>query len=165
MNLLDAARRVARHYPGGNDALALRLGKSPSTMEKELRGAQGFKLGAEDASEMSVMAHDVGSPHALDFVTELNKRVGLLVVPLPPAIDLDGPQAMQAIAGMSIEAANAISEACQALADHGVCDNELRRFDAALAKMVSAGQAVRALMAGINQAGKPAQMQSDSRRP
>ena len=41
MELHDAVRRMARHYPGGLKALAARLGKSDSTLDKEIRGAQG----------------------------------------------------------------------------------------------------------------------------
>ena len=53
MDLLDSLRRAVRHYPGGTDAVAARLGKSPSTLEKELRGAPQYKMGAVDAAEIA----------------------------------------------------------------------------------------------------------------
>ena len=68
MELNDAVRRMARHYPGGLKALAARLDKSDSTLDKEIRGAYGFKLGLQDAHDLAVMCVDARSPHAMDLL-------------------------------------------------------------------------------------------------
>lgn len=155
MNLLDSVRRMVRAYPGGLEAVAPRLDKSPSTLEKELRGAPGFKLGAEDAAEISAMCFDLGTEHARAYANAFAARVNCLLVPLPPSIDTKCPIAMQALAEASRESAELISEACNSLSDGKVSDNELRRFDGALGELLASAQALRSAMATINSEGKP----------
>jgi len=157
MNILDAARRMARKYPGGVEALALRLDKAPSTLEKEVRGAPGFKLGADDAHEMSKMCHEVGMVDPLAFLTTWAAGMDCLVIPMPPTVGVDGAECMKAVAAAASEASEMIAEACAALADGKVTDNEMRAIDGAIGEMVSSAQALRRTMAAINEAGKPRQ--------
>ena len=99
MDVLDSVRRAVRHYPGGLDAVALRLGKSPSTLEKELRAAPQYKLGAMDAAEIAAMCTQLGTPHALDYPTRLAEHCGATLLPLPQGLQPDSITA-GAVAGL-----------------------------------------------------------------
>ncbi|MBB1601261.1 hypothetical protein A9977_14555 [Variovorax sp. UMC13] len=146
---------MARGYPGGTDAVALRLGKSASTFEKELRGAPGFKLGAEDAADVSAMCMDVQTENAMAYATAIAVRTGCMLVPLPIGIDVNADECMRAAAETSREAAELIAEVLGSLADGNVSDNELARVDRASGELVAAMQAMRRVMAERNKASKP----------
>lgn len=156
MNILDTVRRQVRSYPGGIEAVALRLDKSASTFDKELRGAPGFKLGADDAAEVSVMCLELGTEHAMAYVTALAARTGFMLVPLPIGVDLAADDCMRAVAETSREAAELIGDVVTALADGKVSDNELAKVDRASGELVAAIQAMRRVMAERNRASKPA---------
>jgi len=155
MNILDASRRQARSYPGGIDAVAPRLDKSASTMEKELRGAPGFKWGAFDAAELSRMCTELQTVDALAYPTAVAASSQCLLLPLPsvPAMPLN--ECMLAVAKTSMEAHNLVAEACADLADGGISDNELARVDRKLGELVASAQAMRRAFAALNKAGKP----------
>jgi hypothetical protein len=155
MNIRDSTRHMVRAYPGGVDSIAPRIGKSPKTLEKELLGSPGFKLGAEDAHELQLLCHAAGMPQALVALTNQAAQLDCLLVPMPPSMDVNTSQSMEALAKTSREAAELIAEGCTSLADGKVSDNELKRYDRALAELVVAGQALRSAMAAINEAGKP----------
>ena len=155
MNILDSVRRMCRTYPGGVDAVAPRLDKSPSTLEKELRGAPGFKLGAVDAAEISAMCMELGTEDARAYATALAAQMGCLLVPLPPMLTVQGVECMKALAETSRESAELIAETCASLSDGVVSDNELQRIDRAIAELVGAAQALRGGMAALNESGKP----------
>lgn len=155
MNLLDSVRRMVRSYPGGIDALAPRLSKSPSTLEKELRGAPGFKLGAGDAAEISAMCIELQTEHALAYVTAVAVGSNCMLVLLPAVDDTHGQDCMRVLADTSRTAADLIAEVCSSLADGKVSDNEMARVDKAVGQLVAALQAMRRVMASINRAGKP----------
>lgn len=155
MNILDTVRRMSRSYPGGTDAVAQRLGKSPSTFEKELRGAPGFKLGAEDAADVSAICVELGTEHAIAYATAIAAHCGCMLVPLPVGVDLDADALVRVIAEASKESAELIADSLAAAADGKVSDNELARIDRAAGEMVAAVQSLRRVMAERNQAGKP----------
>jgi hypothetical protein len=155
MNILDTLRLMARSYPGGVEALAQRLFKQPGTLDKELRGARGFKLGACDAAEMSAMCIELQTEHALAYVTTVAVGSNCMLVPLPDAGDLPAGDCMRALADTSRQAADLIAEVCASLADHKVSDNELARVDRASGQVIAAMQTLRRVMAALNRAGKP----------
>lgn len=156
MNILDTVRRQARSYPGGIEAVALRLCKSASTLEKELRGAPGFKLGAEDAAEISAMCVDVGSEHALAYATAVAACMNCMLVPMPADVDTNGSECLRAAAETARQAAQHMSEVFAALADGRVTDNELVTVDRASGRFFAAQQTLRRLLGDLNKAGKPA---------
>lgn len=155
MNILDSARRMARSYPGGVDAVALRLDKSPSTLEKELRGAPGYKLGAEDAADMSAMCIELGTEHAMAYANVIAAHSGCMLVPLPVGMDPAADECMRALAATSRESAELIAEVATALADGQISDNEMIKVDRASGELMAAMQAMRRVMAERNRAGKP----------
>jgi len=155
MNILDTVHRMARSYPGGIEAVALRLAKSPSTLEKELRGASGFKLGADDAAEISAMCMELGTEHASAYANAVAGHMGCMLVPLPVGLELSEDECLRAVAQTSQESAELIAAAISSLADGKVSDNELRTVDRASSDLVAALQGMRRVMAERNLAGKP----------
>jgi hypothetical protein len=155
MNILDTVRRQVRNYPGGIDVVALRLGKSVSTLEKELRGAPGFKLGAEDAAEISAMCVEVRSEHAMAYATVLASRVNSMLLPMPLEADPSDSECYRAACEVSRQAATHLSEVLSALADGRVTDNELLVVDRARGRYFAADQNSRRMLGELNRAGKP----------
>lgn len=156
MNLLDSVRLMARHYPGGTDALAVRLAKSPEVLRKELAGAKGFKLGADDAAEISAMCAEARTEHALGFITAWAQRSGCFVIPIPP---MDGSpvnsEAVHKMADMARESAELLAETSRSLADGRVSDNELERVKREAMHLVASVQGLLSAMAGLNELCKP----------
>lgn len=139
MNLLDAVRRTARHYPGGLEAVALRLHKQLGTLERELRGAPGYKLGAVDAAEIAAMALEVGAEHALAYPNAVAQTVGALLVVLPGAGER-GSATARDVATLMRECAEVVAAVADADADGRVTERELRELDRQWADVVAAGQ-------------------------
>ena len=141
MNLLDSLRRAVRHYPGGLDAVAVRLGKSPSTLDKELRGAQQYKMGADDAVEIAAMCAQLGTEHALEYPTRVAEAVGCTLLQLPT-----GPMTpccaltAASMAELVREFSDVISSAALADADGEISRNELTGVQRHWAELVASGQ-------------------------
>ncbi|MDP3228380.1 MAG: transcriptional regulator [Acidovorax sp.] len=140
MNLLDSLRRAVRHYPGGVDAVAARLGKSPSTLEKELRHAPQFKMGAEDAAEIAAMCMEHGGEFAADYPTRVAEAVGATLFLLPKGIELVDGVTARGVAELMRECADVVSAAATADADGQISKNELDNLQRQWAELVSAGQ-------------------------
>ena len=141
MDILDSVRRSVRHYPGGLGAVALRLGKSPSTLEKELRAAPQYKLGAVDAAEIAAMCSEVGCDHAADYPTRVAEAVGgtLLLLPRVAGVARDDITA-QGVAALVREFSDVVSAAALADADGDISANEIKHVRAQWAELVAAGQ-------------------------
>jgi len=71
MNPCDALRLMVRQYPGGLEVMALRIGKRPEVLRKELAGAEAFKLGLNTAMVISEMCIEAASPNCHDFVNAI----------------------------------------------------------------------------------------------
>ena len=140
MDLLDSLRRAVRHYPGGTDAVAARLGKSPSTLEKELRGAPQYKMGAVDAAEIAAMCVELGSAHGVEYPTRVAEAVGGMLVLLPAGQDGSDAVTGQALAQLMREFADLVTAATSADADGQISKNELADVRAKWAALVADGQ-------------------------
>ena len=158
MELNDAVRRMARHYPGGLKALAARLGKSDSTLDKEIRGAQGFKLGLQDAYDLAVMCVDARSDCAMDLLNLMAQATGHVLLPMPA--ESGGLMTLERLAKLLQECGELVTEVTQGKADGRVCDNELRRCTQQWTEMVAAGQA---LMQGLQEANARTHAQWEAR--
>lgn len=146
MDMLDSVRRSVRHYPGGLDAVAARLGKSPSTLEKELRAAPQYKLGAVDAAEIAAMCVDAGTDHALEYPTRLAEAVGCTLLALPAhGHGLDEVTAA-AVAGLMRDLAGVVTTVTAADRDDEISEREMREISAKWAELVSAGQVLMQMM-------------------
>jgi len=154
MNLLDASRRQVRNYPGGAESCAPRLGKSESTLEKELRGAPGFKWGAIDALELSVMCLDLETPDALAYAEVVAAALNCRLIPLPTMPDVPLTDALLTVATTSESVHALIHEACKDLKDHVVTDNELKQFDRVMGDVFAHLRQMRRAFVALNKAGK-----------
>lgn len=140
MDILDSVRRSARHYPGGVSAVAARLGKSGSTLEKELRAAYGFKLGAIDAAEIAAMCAEQGSDFALDFPTRVAEAVGGTLLLLPRGGERADAVTAQSLARLMREFSEVLNAVADAEADGQVSRNELQSVERLWATLVADGQ-------------------------
>ncbi len=141
MDVLDSVRRAVRHYPGGVEAVAARLGKSPSTLEKELRAAPQYKLGAVDAAEIAAMCVQLGTAHGVDYPTRLAEAVGGTLLLLPADTGGGGDEmTAQAIAGLMREFADMVSVSVQADADDQITANEMANIRREWSELVASGQ-------------------------
>lgn len=140
MDILDSVRRAVRHYPGGVDAVAARLGKSPSTLEKELRAAPQYKLGAVDAAEIAAMCVEQGSDYGLEYPTRIAEAVGATLLVLPRGTDVPDGVTAQTLASLVREFADVVSSATLADADGEISRNELLAVERQWAELVAAGQ-------------------------
>ena len=140
MDLLDSLRRAVRHYPGGTDAVAVRLGKSPSTLEKELRGAPQYKMGAVDAAEIAAMCVELGSAHGVEYPTRVAEAVGGMLVLLPSGHEGSDGVTGLALAQLMREFADLVTAATSADADGQISKNEMDDVRAKWAALVADGQ-------------------------
>lgn len=62
-DIRDAVYRTAHAYPGGAQAMALRLGKAPAALRQELLGVPTHKLGLETAVQIAELAGDYQALH------------------------------------------------------------------------------------------------------
>ena len=155
MNILDASRRQVATYPGGIESCAPRLNnKSPSTLEKELRNAPGFKWGALDALTLSVMSQELGAPDAMAYPEAVAAAMHCMLVPLPTMPDVPLVDAMLTVASTSAAVHKLIAEACEDLADGAVNDNELRRVDRVIGDVMAQMRQMRRAFVALNKAGK-----------
>ena len=153
-NVLDAARRVAKAYPGGIDALALRLTKHPTTLRHELAGAPNYKLGAEDLEEMTQLAMAVSQPNALEALCTLNTNCGQLAIPLPEALAGAGGDTMRRLGEVAKEFSDLVREVSARTADGDVSSNDLKAIDKELSELIGSAHALRADLGRQHEADK-----------
>lgn len=146
---------MVRQYKGGVLAIAGRLGKASETLDKELRGCKGFKLGLDDAAEISAMCHEQGVPEALALLTAWAGSMDCFVLPFEPRAELGADECLRALADASREMHELMSEVMSALADGTVSDNELARIDREAGHLINAVQQLRQVVVARNKAGKP----------
>lgn len=148
MDVMDAAHATAHAYPGGTEALALRLGKAAGAFRQELLGLPTHKLGLATAAQMVELSGDHRIIHALCAAN------GLV------AIAVDGVESRGDMLGMLLDQASASGDFAgairAALADGVITANELADVaDKAMAKIASVQGLLRELRAA-HAAGRPA---------
>lgn len=164
MNCIDAVRRMVAGYPGGREAVALRLGKSPEVLKKELQhGTPHCKLGLLDAVHIAQMCHEVGSADADALavavaaesggtftagVLNLHQNMGLSRLELVS-------HCLRSVAPLSSEGADLVSAVVEAAADGHVSDNELRRIEREALDALQAVQRILEAARAANAASKP----------
>lgn len=150
--VLDAAYFMARDYPGGAEALAQRIGKSPVTFRHELRPPEGgsAKLGVQTLLDAMHLSGD----HRPFFA--MGAELGYLTVPLPAVDDVAGATTIEAVSAVASEFGQYIAEVGRALADGRVSDNELDSVTRELGELTARAQRLQALLVALNAASKPA---------
>lgn len=162
MNLLDAARSLARRIPGGIECLAIRLGKRPSSLRHELAASDAYKLGLEDAELITQFAIEQHVDNPLQILNAFASSCGALVVPLPEILTGAGGT-FEDLASAAKEFAEFVAVTAGAAADGVVTANELRAVDAELAELIGCAQRVRAGLAALHSAAAQRDVYASSR--
>ena len=146
--VLDAAFLLVHDYPGGSESLGPRISKSPTTLSHEVKRTGTAKFGLEDAVKVSVLSGNLGILNA--FAAECS----CLVLPKPHVES--GMDTFHGLADAAREFSEFIASVADAAADGRVTGNELANVDRELSELVARSQAIRAGLAAIYEAGKPA---------
>lgn len=152
MNVLDAAYHTVHDYPGGAEALAVRLGnKRGTSLSHEVRPPVGStaKLGLITAVEIMELSSDYRILNAI--CARLNCAPP---VPLPSLEMCDGT-ATRHVASVAKEFGELMADVARDASDGVITDNELARIGKSFGELVAAGQQLLALLTQINETGKP----------
>lgn len=152
MNVLDAAYHTVHDYPGGAEALAVRLGnKRGTSLSHEVRPPAGStaKLGLLTAVEIMELSGDLRVLNAI--CARLNCAPP---VPLPVAGEEEGCAAALA-AEVARDFAELMGEVARDVADSVITDNELRRLERCFGELVAAGQRMLGHFQRLNVDAKP----------
>jgi hypothetical protein len=159
MNRRDAALHLARRYPGGVEALALRIGKNADTLRKELTGVHGYKWGVDDEELMMELCRAAGVHDALAPLTAEAANLGVLLVPLPQQLSGDS-DTFHCLARAASEFSEFMKTVADAVAHGKVTSNDLRRVERELGELVAQGQGCVAALRKIHEDAKPAHIRS-----
>jgi hypothetical protein len=147
-NVLDAAFNLVHDYPGGATSLAPRLKRNATTLSHEVKATGTAKLGLVDAVKMSVLSND------RQILNAFAAECGCFVLPLP-TVDM-GMDAFHGLADAAQEFGKWVASVADAAADGRVTANELARVDQEVAELFARAQSVRATLATLHEASKPA---------
>jgi len=161
MNDLDSLRLMVKHYPGGIEVMALRLGKTVEVLRKELAGAGGFKLGLLTAMTISELCIEADSENCRAFVNAVTASSGGFV--RLPVREMASPACVQrSLAEVIKEFSDVSVSTIEVDADGVISDNDLAR---ALPQIGEAREALQQLERSLrekNAAGKPGGVQTQS---
>ena len=163
MNRLDAARRLATRYPGGAEALAVRMGKSPETLRKELAGAPGFKWGTACEDDLMSLCQAAGVADPLAPIRASAVSHGARVIELP-SMGAAGTS-YRFLAETAREFSEFVASVADAEADGAVSGNEMRRVDRELGELIGMAEACASHLRAIHEAGKPAHLREVKAAP
>lgn len=151
LSVADAAFHVVHDYPGGAQALSLRLGKSLNQLSDEVNpGRLGAKLGLVDAVKAQMLARDFRVLYAM--AQDLGH---FPPVPMPPQLVEGDCPTLQLVGGLAREFGELMAEVSGSLGDGQISDTELRRVTQAWGELVQAGQAVLGQLQALNDGAKP----------
>jgi hypothetical protein len=130
--LRDHAYNLARAYPGGAKALALRMEMNPTTLSHELRGQGSAKLGLDDAAALTALSGD------LRILEAWNAEYGLVVIRMPhlPAGPVGG--CLDKLSSTAREFSELVTEVAADMGDNRLSDNELQRIEREAAELLAA---------------------------
>lgn len=152
MNPVDAIRLMVKHYPGGADALAVLVGKSPETLRKEIAGASGYKLGVNDACTISEACIAVASEHCNAYANAIAANCGGFV---QLQVRNASASSLRAdLASVVKEAADVLTAGTTGLADNHVSDNDYRDTSRQLHELIDAVQRTQRDLTAAYMAGK-----------
>ncbi len=149
MDTTRALKRAVDQYPGGTAALAALMDMSPTTLRHKANPHDSKQFfSPEEALQLQLETGDHGALQVDAAV------LGYVLLRNPAALSTD--EAAQLINGTVREFSEFLTECTSTLADGRVTANELRAVDDELASAIAQMQAMRAHLAGLHQAGKPA---------
>ena len=142
--LRDHAFNLARAYPGGAEALALRMKKNPTTLSHELRGQGSAKLGLEDAAALTALSGD------LRILEAWNADHGLVVIRMPQLENMPTGECMEKLSTTAREFSDLVAEVAGDLGDGRISDTELARIEREAADVLAATHALLAAARALN---------------
>ena len=148
--LRDIAYNLARAYPGGAEALALRMGKNSTTLSHELRGQGTAKLGLLDAEALTDLSDDNR------ILEAWNAKRGLVVIRMPQLQSSNAGECMDKLSSLARDFSELVSEVAADLGDGRVSDNELARIEREAADVLGATHALLAAARALNAKGHAA---------
>lgn len=147
-SVLDTAFNVVHDYPGGAGTMALRLGKSATTLAHEVRAAGTAKLGLVDAVKITQFSND------LRILNDFAAQCSCVVIPMPDVGESDAG-VMPKVAALARDFSTLISSTIEAEADNRITGNELSAIEAEWAVLVAHGQALIGSLRSQHEAGQP----------
>lgn len=145
-SVLDAAYLTAQDYPGGANALALRMQQKPAVLSHKLNpNDKANQLNVIDLINVMVMTEDHRALHAL------NMEMGYMALPLPNT-EAD-ETATEALTDTLKEFSDFMQVVTKALADNKITKQELRNVRKELSELISKGGKLEAVLAAM-EAGK-----------
>jgi hypothetical protein len=145
---------LARRFEGGVETAAREVGKPYETFRRELAGAAGYKLGADELDVLTQAAVARGIDDPLAIVNRMAQNVGALVLQLPQQVD-DGGDTFKCLAEAAQEFGVFMREVAETMADGSVSDNELREVEVECSKLMGKVRACLGNLRAINEAAKP----------
>lgn len=161
MNTADALKLIVKSAPGGIECVAIRIGKNPETLRKELsRSDPKFKMGDDTAQLISETAIDEGWPNCYAYVNAVALGAGRFIE--LPVRDIPAPkQDLRAdMAQLLKECSDAVLALTTALSDDAISDNELRTIQREVGELLSKSQDVLRGASENNAAHKPAHVRA-----
>ena len=146
MNVLDAAYLTGQDYPGGTEALAMRVGR-PNLSDELNPGRPKAKLGLQTAVDMQVFSGDFRVLMAMAVTLRHYPPV-----PMPDEVDGQAGPCMRTLAKVAQDFSSLMGEVTKDLADGQVSDNELKRVERAWLKLMQTGQHLLRELGGMNAA-------------
>lgn len=155
MNITDHLHALARAYPGGVEAMAHRLGKSPHTLRHEFARQGAAKLSVDDADAILAFAIAARMPQALQSLHAQAAAHGAMLIELPQVHDGANASTMQDLAVCAVEFAEFVAKTAKAADDGVITANELNSVDKELGDLITCAQSVRKHLAQWHETGKP----------
>lgn len=153
MNDLDALRLMVKHFPGGADVVALRIGKSVEVLRKELAGAPGFKLGYLTATLIRDLCIEARSEHCMALTNVFCAGSGGFIE--LPVREMGAPVNVQKTMGDVVkEMSDVTVSTLEADADGVISDNDLKRSQREIGEAREALQKLELALIAKNAAGK-----------
>jgi len=138
MDVMQAAFNVAEDYrPGGAAALAVAVGKNPTTFSHEVHGTGAAKLGVLTAVKMTKRTGD------LRILLAFAAECGQMCLPLPNSLAPDADDCMRAMSETSREFGELCQQVCLSLGHDGeISNNELERIQREGGELMAALQSL-----------------------
>lgn len=151
MSPIDAAAKVCSEFPGGNAAMAQRLGVSVHSLRHMLNPGDGStaKLGVEQLMRICEISNDWTPLDAMEL------QAGRMAVPLPDPHQTGSADAFKHVTGMAGGFSGTVAAFTQAVADGKVSENELQEVQEAAMRLVREVQGMLMHSAVLHERSKP----------
>ncbi|GGX33153.1 hypothetical protein GCM10007242_45300 [Pigmentiphaga litoralis] len=149
MNITDALYHAVHSYPGGAEAMAVRMGISSSSLQHKVNPAYPkAHCSPEEQAMICELANDRGP------LIAFAARLDCIVLPLPAVDGAHDEDLMRRTSAACVEFGELITEVGFTTADGRVTDNELRRVEAGITDLTRALHTLLAGLQAMNQRDK-----------